>query len=69
MTKQPEIKDLHSNHVFTVDEVEPGTFQSVFPERLSEESSLHPNADEAWAWINEVIARDAHDNSQFGVGA
>lgn len=69
MEKQPEIRDAFSDHVFTVEEVEPGLFQSVFPERLAQESELHTTADDAWSYIEEIRQRDIADNGQFGVGA
>jgi hypothetical protein len=64
-----QIKDKFSEQVFTVEEVEPGLFQSVFPERLSSESELHADEADAWSYIDEVIARDTADNGQFGAGA
>lgn len=66
-TKQ--IKDQFSEQVFTVEEVEPGLFQSVFPERLAQDSELHASEDDAWDYIEEVRTRDTADNSQLGVGA
>lgn len=69
MTNQEQVKDRFSSQVFMVEEVEPGLFQSVFPERLAHESQLHDSADDAWGFINEIRARDIADNSQLGVGA
>lgn len=64
------ITDKVSGQAFTVDEVEPGTFQSVFPERLADKSSLHVDEVAAWDYIAEVISDDAQEriakfNSQF----
>ena len=43
------------DEVFTVEEVEPGVFQSVFPTMLAEASSLHESEDAAWTYIDTVI--------------
>lgn len=55
--------------VYTVEEVEPGVFQSVFPSEHADRSSLHADAEDAWAYIEEMKAEIAEANSQFGVGA
>lgn len=41
--------------MFTVEEVEPGLFQSVFPEHLAYLSSLHTTREDAWWYMFEVI--------------
>ena len=56
--------------VFTVDEVEPGNFQSVFPSRLADKSALHTDDQAAWDYIADVMADDeqariAQFNRQF----
>ena len=63
------ITDSDSGQVFTVEECEPGVFQSVFPERLAEFSCIHDTEQDAWDYISEVRADEAGANSQFGVGA
>jgi len=63
------IIDKDSGQVFTVEECEPGVFQSVFPERLAEFSCLHDTEQDALDHIAEVCADEASANSQFGVGA
>jgi hypothetical protein len=68
MTRQPII-DKDTGQVFSVEEVEPGQFQSVFPTRFSDCSCLHDSEKDAWEYIDSVIRDVAHDNSQFGVGA
>lgn len=65
-----EIADRVSGQVFTVQEVEPGLFQSVFPERLADKSELHSDEQAAWDYISDVmsddeISRVAEFNNQF----
>jgi hypothetical protein len=48
--------DTQTQEVFTVEEVEPGVFQSVFPKRLAEHSQLHTSELEAWQYIASVLA-------------
>lgn len=41
--------------VFTVEEVEPGQFQSVFPSSMAESSALHTSRAEAWRYIGQCV--------------
>ena len=47
--------DPESGQLFTVEECEPGIWQSVFPERLAHKSQLHSNQDDAWHYIAAVM--------------
>ena len=42
-----------AEEIYTVEEVEPGMFQSVFPSAQAELSQLHASAEDAWAYIKE----------------
>lgn len=50
-----QIADREGDQVFTVEEVEPGLFQSVFPARLSVNSALFSTCEGAWGHILEVM--------------
>lgn len=41
--------------MFTVEEIEPGLFQSVFPEELAHLSQLHTSLEDAWCYMMEVM--------------
>lgn len=47
-----------SEDVFTVEEVETGLLQSVFPKRLAMHSALHVDEAHAWNYISEVRKAD-----------
>ena len=48
--------DAGHGQVYTVEEVEPGLFQSVFPSWMGDLSALHTTADDAWDHIEECRA-------------
>lgn len=54
-TKKREPIVAENGEVFTVEEVEPGVFQSVFPTALAHASQLHESEYDAWAYIETVI--------------
>jgi len=47
--------ELRAGQVFAVERIEPGVYQSVFPESMAECSSLHTTRADAWAYIVERI--------------
>jgi len=57
MAKQ--VTDEVTGQVFTVEQVGPCEFQSVFPERLADKSAIHIDEQVAWDWIEDVRADDA----------
>lgn len=46
--------DAGQGQAYTVIEVEPGLFQSVFPSWLHEKSQLHSSEADAWDYIADV---------------
>jgi hypothetical protein len=56
------ITQLENGQVFTVETVEPGLYQSVFPEHLADHSQLHSSVIDAWIYIATVITEILKDN-------
>lgn len=56
------IQDFPSSEVFTVEECEPGLFQSVFPTRLAHKSQLHTTTKDAWDYITEIRDSEVGDD-------
>lgn len=58
MPRQP-ITDADSGQIFTVEQVDGADWQSVFPERLADQSAIHSSESAAWDWVEEVIRRES----------
>lgn len=39
--------------LYTVEEMEPGVFQAVFPKRFADQAAVFSSAEAAWAYIYE----------------
>lgn len=52
---------LAAGQTFTVEETEPGKWQAVFPEALSEYSAVYDDPRACWMHIAEVLAEGFPD--------